>query len=165
MTLAVLDGATYYHQETIHGPRYRDRFDRVIYAPDLTAGDLADVTTLIVPDRISPTLLRRHRDLLNGFPAAGRTLVVLGENDVMSWLDGVAWSPRPTNFWWWLDPQAVPPSSRRPIIRCSGMSGRPTRSGISTACCSRRPVPRYWFRYRPIRRAAIRAGPCSTRIG
>ncbi|MGQ3028001.1 MAG: hypothetical protein ACT7A5_18605 [Ferrovibrionaceae bacterium] len=109
MTIAVLDGGTYYHHETIHGPRYRGRFDRVIHAPALTAGDLADVTTLIVPDRISPTVLRRHRDLLNGFPVAGRTLVVLGENDVMTWLDGVAWTPRPTNFWWWLAPGAEPP--------------------------------------------------------
>ncbi len=110
MTIAVLDGGTYYHRETIHGDRYRGQFDRVVYAPDLTAADLEGVDTLIVPDRLSPTLLRRHRDLLNAFPAtAGRTLVVMGENDVPSWLDGAVWSPRPTNFWWWLDQGAVPP--------------------------------------------------------
>lgn len=109
MTLAVLDGGTFYHRETIHGDRYRHWFDRVIYAPELTAADLAGVDALIVPDRLSPTLLRRHRALLNGFPTAGGTMVVFGENDVPSWLDGAVWSSRPTNFWWWLDPAAVPP--------------------------------------------------------
>lgn len=108
MSLAVLDGGTYYHHESIHGDRYRDRFDRVIYAPDLAADDLADVDTLIVPDRINPVLLRRHEQLLRDFLKPDRTLVIFGENEAESWAPGVRWSPRPTNYWWWLDKSARP---------------------------------------------------------
>lgn len=108
MTLAVLDGGTFYHREAIHGDRFRHLFDRVLYAPELTAADLRDVGVLIVSDRIDPRHLRRHRELLVDFLARGRTLVVFGETEAETWAPGVAWSGRPTNFWWWLEPGAVP---------------------------------------------------------
>lgn len=108
MTLAVLDGGTFYHHATIHGPRYRALFDRAIYMRDLVPADLDDVGLLIVPDRINPDVLRARSDILTGFLDRGRTLVVLGENQVETWLPGIAWSPRPTNFWWWLEKDAVP---------------------------------------------------------
>ena len=116
MTLAVLDGGTYYHHETIHGARYRGLFDRAIYIPDLTPADLDDVAVLIVPDRSPPDLLRLHAGLFGNFLQRGRTLVVLGENAAESWAPGVVWSSRPTNFWWWLEPGAetliaVPPDA------------------------------------------------------
>lgn len=108
MTLAVLDGGTFYHHATIHGPRYRELFDRVIYMRELVPADLDDVGLLLVPDRINPDLLRAQSDIFTGFLARGLTLVVLGENQVETWLPGIAWSPRPTNFWWWLEKDAVP---------------------------------------------------------
>lgn len=109
MTVAVLDSGTYYHHETIFGERFRDRFDRVIYTPALTAADLAEPTLLIVPDRTNPDLLRRHQPLLTDFLARGRTLVVLGECEAETWAPGVRSAARPTNFWWWLDPAQKPP--------------------------------------------------------
>jgi len=109
MSLAVLDGGTFYHREAIHGARYRGLFDRAIYVRELTARDLGGVSWLIVPDRINPDLLRAHRDVLMGFAAAGNTLVVFGENEAETWLPGVAWASRPTNFWWWLEAGAQPP--------------------------------------------------------
>lgn len=109
MTLAVLDGGTFYHHETIYGERYRHLFDRVIYALEFQPSQLAGIDVLIVPDRLNPDLLRRHgRDLLD-FLAGGKTLVVLGETEVDRWLPGARWSPRPTNFWWWLEKGAQPP--------------------------------------------------------
>jgi hypothetical protein len=108
MTIAVLDGGTFYHHESIHGARYRERFDRVIYTPDLKADDLYGVETLIIPDRSDPVLLRAHRGLFVDFLDRQRTLVVLGENDAHTWLPGVRWLPRPTNYWWWLAQDAVP---------------------------------------------------------
>lgn len=108
MTLAVLDGGSFYHHATIHGPRYRDLFDRVIYMRDLVPSDLDDVGLLIVPDRINPDVLRARKDIFTGFLDRGRTLVVLGENQVETWLPGIGWSARPTNFWWWLEKDAVP---------------------------------------------------------
>ena len=108
MSLAVLDGGTFYHRATIHGPRYRDLFDRRIYVLDLSQQVLDDVTFLIIPDRTNPAILRSRRDLLIDFVAAGRTLVVFGENEAETWLPGVTWSSRPTNFWWWLEKGAAP---------------------------------------------------------
>lgn len=108
MTLAVLDGGTFYHREAIHGRRFRGAFDHVLYAPDLAPADLRDVSVLVVPDRINPDLLRRHRPLLAEFLERRRTLVVFGENESETWLPGVSWSGRPTNFWWWLEPGAGP---------------------------------------------------------
>lgn len=89
MSLAILDGGTFYHHAAIHGPRYRGLFDKVIYAPDLTADSLTGVTFLIVPDRINPHILRARRDILIDFAKAGRTLAVLGENRADTWLPGL----------------------------------------------------------------------------
>lgn len=108
MTLVVLDGGAYYHHATIQGARYSGLFDSVIYARDLTLQALDTATVLIVPDRINPDVLRQHKDVFTAFLAQGRTLVVFGENQVETWLPGIAWSPRPTNFWWWLDKNAIP---------------------------------------------------------
>lgn len=109
MVLAVLDGGTYYHHETIYGERYRGMFDRAIYTPDLKPELLADVKMLIVPDRTNAHLLRRYAGLFLEFLQQGRTLAVLGENEAHTWAPNVHWSPRPTNFWWWLDREARPP--------------------------------------------------------
>jgi hypothetical protein len=109
MSLAVLDGGTFYHHAAIHGPRYRGLFDQTIYAPELDAGALRGATVLIVPDRINPDILRTRRDVLIDFARAGHTLVVLGENQSDTWLPGVTWTARPTNFWWWVE-KDVPPN-------------------------------------------------------
>lgn len=108
MSVAVLDGGTYYHHETIYGERFRHHFDRAIYAPDLEERDLADVSALIVADRINPTLLRAKRRLLLQHLANGGTLVIFGENQAHTWAPGVEWTFRPTNFWWWLEKGADP---------------------------------------------------------
>ncbi len=110
MSLAILDGGTFYHHAAIYGTRYRGLFDKIIYAPELTADALSGVAFLIVPDRINPHILRARRDVLIDFAKAGHTLVVLGENRADTWLPGVKWSTRPTNFWWWLEKDAKPPN-------------------------------------------------------
>lgn len=106
--LAILDGGTYYHTEAIHGARYRARFDRVLYAPELGAGALAGIAMLIVPDRLHPSLLRYHRPLFLDFLARGGTLAVFGETQAHTWAPGVEWNFRPTNYWWWLEQGATP---------------------------------------------------------
>lgn len=108
MTVAVLDGGCYYHHDIIYGERFRHRFDRAIYAPDLTDGALEGVKALIVADRISPTILREKRRILHAFLQNGGTLIVLGENQAHTWAPGVEWTFRPTNFWWWLDKDVDP---------------------------------------------------------
>ena len=108
VSLAILDGGAFYHHATIYGARYRDLFDRSIYMPELTPEHLEGVKLLIVPDRINPDLLRSRRQILIDFAERGGTLVVLGENQAETWLPGVNWTSRPTNFWWWLEKDAKP---------------------------------------------------------
>lgn len=107
--LAVLDGGTYYHAETLYGPRYAGIFDRILYAPDLDEQSLKDVRLLIVPDRTCPRILRQKHHLILAVAERGDTVVVLGENEAHDWVPGMHWLPRPTNFWWWLEPHAVAP--------------------------------------------------------
>lgn len=108
MNLLTLDGGTYYHGETLHGPRFAGRFGRVLPALDATAADIAAQGTgwIIVPDRMNAGLLRRLRPWLLAHLHRGGTLVAFGENGAHRWLPQVEWSFRPTNFWWWLDPNA-----------------------------------------------------------
>ena len=108
MSLAILDGGTYFHHAAIYGARYRNLFDRAIYMPELAPEHLEGVKLLIVPDRINPDLLRARRQILIDFAERGGTLVVLGENQAETWLPGVRWTSRPTNFWWWLEKDAEP---------------------------------------------------------
>ncbi len=110
MSLAILDGGTFYHRSAIHGPRYGELFDRIIYVRDLRPEALDEVTFLIVPDRTNPELLRSRRQVLLDFADSGRTLVVFGENEAHTWLPGVIWQSRPTNFWWWLEKDAIAPN-------------------------------------------------------
>jgi len=74
---------------------------RDVYLPDLQPGGLDDVDGLIVADRMNLGLLHRHAEGILGVARRGGALAVFGENAVHTWMPGVAWQPRPTNFWWW----------------------------------------------------------------
>lgn len=108
MSYKILEGGTYYHHEAMHGARLAGRLPPAIYAPDLTEADLADCDALLIADRINPVALRRKRRILLGLLERGGTLVVLGENRAEDWAPHVTWHYRPTNFWWWLTPNADP---------------------------------------------------------
>ncbi len=74
-----------------------------LYLADLADGDLDAFDTVILADRLHPELLRRHTAQILAVAERGGTLVVLGENAAHTWLPGVTWTARPTNFWWWLE--------------------------------------------------------------
>lgn len=101
--IAILDGGTYYHHFAINTPAYRPYFDQIIYAPDMALTSLNAFDALIVIDRLNPDLLRQNAAQLLDFVAREKTLVVFGEVEAHTWLPGAQWTPRPTNFWWWLE--------------------------------------------------------------
>lgn len=72
-----------------------------VYLPDLEPGGLAEVDVLLVADRSHPALLRKHAAEMLAVAERGGVLVVFGENAVHTWLPGVRWDGRETNFWWW----------------------------------------------------------------
>lgn len=96
--IGLLHGGASYHLNTL-----ADVSGHPIYLPDLArdTGPLDELDTLVVFDRLHPGLLRRHADALLTIPRRGGTLVVLGEVEAHTWIPGLRWSPRPTNFWWW----------------------------------------------------------------
>lgn len=105
--IAALDGGTYYHDESLRGPRYARFFDRLIYLPELKNASLDGIDALIVTCRSNPDLLRPAADRLTDYLRGGGTLVAMGECEAHTWLP-LEWTPTPTNFWWWLEPGADP---------------------------------------------------------
>ena len=102
--MAFVDGGTYYHHATLTDPRFKDYFDRVIYAPDLVTEDWSDVDILFVASRQDSQHLVAVKDKIIDFLAAGKTVVALGESRSERWLPNISWHPREVNFWWWLTP-------------------------------------------------------------
>lgn len=106
MRIAFLDGGTYYHHATFNDPRFNAYFCRNIYGPDLAHSDLSDIDCLYVASRQDPRHLIAARQQLLDFLAAGKLLVVMGDNRAQDWVPGVTWQATPINFWWWLTPGA-----------------------------------------------------------
>lgn len=103
--IGLLHGGASYHLATLADPVVTEHVAHPLYLPELDTPtartELDTLDTLIVCDRLHPGLLRRHASMLRGIPERGGTLVVLGEVRAHTWLPGLRWSPRPTNFWWW----------------------------------------------------------------
>lgn len=106
MRIAFIDGGTYYHHATFNDPELRGNFAASIYAPELPDTDLLAYDCLYVASRQDPEGLCAARAQFEDFLAAGRTLVVMGDNAAQDWAPGVSWTSTPVNFWWWLTPGA-----------------------------------------------------------
>lgn len=103
--LIATNAGTYYHIETLEGPRYRDTFDLVIPPEDIGT-TLAPRDILFVACRTPPQRMIAQRDNLVAHLAQGGTVVAMGESGSHEWLPHVAFTPTPTNWWWWLTPGA-----------------------------------------------------------
>jgi len=104
--IAATDCGTYFHHESLRGERYAPFFERLIYMPDFSPEMLNGLDALIVTCRTNADFLVPHHDAIRDFLKSGRTLVACGETDAHLWLDGVRWTPTPTNYWWWLKDKA-----------------------------------------------------------
>lgn len=103
-----LDGGTYFHKEALSGPRYRHHFTKLIDLRELADADLCGCDVLIVTCRSHPGKLRAASSVFADFLKAGGTVAAMGETQPHTWLAGVQWSYRPTNFWWWKKQGAGP---------------------------------------------------------
>lgn len=74
---------------------------RDIYLPDASPASFDDLDALVVADRSHPELLEAFAPSFLSVAERGGTLVVFGENRTHTWLPGISWEARPTNFWWW----------------------------------------------------------------
>lgn len=105
--IAVVDGGTSYHRRTLYDAHFRHYFSETIYVRDLPQAALAHCDALMVPDRTHPALLRAAAPRIAAYLANGGTVVACAETAAHTWLPGVRWTPRPTNFWWWKTPGAT----------------------------------------------------------
>lgn len=101
--IAVLDGGTYYHHFTFTDPALTGGFDHRVPLRGLGPRDLDGYGTVIVSCRCNPDLLQAAAPTLIGVLERGDRLIVMGETEPQTWLPGIAFTPLPTNFWWWLE--------------------------------------------------------------
>lgn len=86
---------------TLADPALRPYGLRELYLPDAEPTDLVDLDAVIVADRSHLELLAGFADAFLAVAERGGTVVVFGENAAHTWLPGITWEGRPTNFWWW----------------------------------------------------------------
>ncbi|MGF7124447.1 hypothetical protein J2X34_004893 [Rhodococcus sp. BE178] len=152
--LALVHGGSHFHLQTLKDPAVIAHQPEFLYLAGLTDGDLDAFDTVILADRLHPELLRRHTAQILAVAQRGGTLVVLGENAAHTWLPGVSWTARPTNFWWWLEGEDPLIRTRSPEHEAWEYLSTNRRSGTTTACCTpTRTSCRCWCRRSPTRTA------------
>jgi len=103
--LAVHPGA-YYHIESFESPRFAGYFDRLVRPEDLGSVDLHAFNVVLIPCRTPADRMEASKEQLLAYLDQGGTIVATGESESQRFLPGIAFTPQPTNFWWWLTPGA-----------------------------------------------------------
>ncbi len=101
--LAAVYGGTPFQHRTLHEPKYRQHIDDLVYLLDLPDVDLTQFDAVMIPDRMHPDRLMESKQQIADYLEQGGIVIAFGEQPVPL-LPGVTWEYRPTNFWWWLDP-------------------------------------------------------------
>jgi hypothetical protein len=103
--LAIHPGASY-HIESLEAPRYAGYFDRLVRPEDLSQVVLEDFSTVLIPCRTPADRMVEHAARLHAYLDRGGTVIATGESDSALFLPAIAFTPQPTNWWWWLTPGA-----------------------------------------------------------
>lgn len=103
--IAVLYGGDSHQYRTWHEPKYHQYFYKLIYLPEFNQTSLDDTDVLLFPSQLHQGLVAASQEKISEFTSRGGTVAAFGAQPC-SWLPGHNWEFRPTNFWWWLDPDA-----------------------------------------------------------
>ncbi|TPW28639.1 hypothetical protein FJU08_17280 [Martelella alba] len=103
--LVAASSGTYYHIRSLEGPAFGDAFD-VITTPEALSETLQPGDVLWVPCRTPARRMMAQRAVIDRHLDAGGTVIALGESQSQLFLPEIAFTPTPTNWWWWLDPEA-----------------------------------------------------------
>jgi hypothetical protein len=106
--LAAVYGGSAQHHRTLTEPKYAHHLTGgLIYLPELAETDLTGYRGLLIPERLHRGQLDRAADrVLELLNAGGTVIAFSGGEPLPEFLPGVRWQHRPTNFWWWLEPDA-----------------------------------------------------------
>lgn len=105
MRLIAPSSGTYYHIETLQSQPYASHFD-LIPTPEQLSHELRPEDCLFVPCRTPPQRMIAQAEVVARHLDQGGTVVAMGESRSDLWLPQVRFHPRPTNWWWWLEPGA-----------------------------------------------------------
>lgn len=103
--LAAVYGGASYQNRSINESKYRKYFDEAIYLLDLPTTDLRQFKGVLIPSRLHQGKLADANQQFDDYLQGGGTVIAFGEQP-SAYLPGVDWEYRPTNFWWWLEPEA-----------------------------------------------------------
>lgn len=106
MSLLCIHPGAYYHIESLEAERYARYFDRLVRPEDLSDVDLSDYPALLIPCRTPAHRMMEHKQQLADYLQSGGTIIATGESHSELFLPGISFTPQPTNWWWWLEPQA-----------------------------------------------------------
>lgn len=104
--VAIIDGGQHYHHDSITREPFASFFDQVIYLRDVARTDLSAFDIVIIPCRTNAYVLAPLSGQFQAFMRQGGTLVAMGETFPNTWLPDIGFRAMPTNFWWWLEPNA-----------------------------------------------------------
>ncbi|GAA2561651.1 hypothetical protein GCM10010210_40200 [Pseudonocardia hydrocarbonoxydans] len=106
--LAAVHSGSAPHHRALTTPQYaRHLTGGLLYLPDLARTDLTGYDAVVLPERMHRGLLTAAAPRLHELLDAGGTIVAFaGGEPLPEFLPGVRFDPRPTNFWWWLEPGA-----------------------------------------------------------
>lgn len=100
--IAVVHGGAPFHLADLADPAVRARDVVEVYAPQMTAHSLDNVTALYLAARQHPAVMRRIAPFVLDFlNRPGNRAVIDGENQVGTWLPGTTEERRGTAFWTW----------------------------------------------------------------
>lgn len=103
--IAALYAGSSYQNRSWNEPKYKKYIADVLYIPDLQDDSLDGFDVVLVPSRLHLSLLARIRPLLDRFSARGGIVVMFWPQAHEQAAPNQRWEYRPTNYWWWLDPQ------------------------------------------------------------
>ncbi|PWW05147.1 hypothetical protein DFQ01_105131 [Paenibacillus cellulosilyticus] len=103
--IAVLYAGSSHQYRSFTEPKYQPYIAQLLYLPKLASIDLNAFDVLIVPSQIHQEMVTMHMEQIHAFLNSGRIVVALGAQH-QSWFEGHHWEFRPTNFWWWREPEA-----------------------------------------------------------
>lgn len=105
---AAVYGGSAQHHRSLTMPKYAKYLTGgLFYLPDLAGTDLTGYDAVLIPERLHRGQLELAADrILELLDVGGTVISFTGGEPLPEFLPGVRWEHRPTNYWWWLEPDA-----------------------------------------------------------
>jgi len=102
--IAALYSGVSHENRSWNEPKYNKYISDIIYIPEMSNNSLDGFDVVLVPSRLHVSLMNRIQPLLERFAANGGIVVMFWPQAEETAAPNQKWEFRPTNYWWWLDP-------------------------------------------------------------